>query len=80
MKKKLFLLLLPAMLVFSACDSLNQVLESLPEYNPDPTTGEMSMGLKEALGNGITSAVGILSADGGYLKRSFGQNSISTRS
>lgn len=66
MKKTFFLFLLPAMLVLGACESLNQVLENLPEYNPDPTTGEMAMGLKEALGNGIGSAVTILGKEGGY--------------
>jgi hypothetical protein len=67
MKKRLFIFLLPAMLVMGACESLNQVLESLPEYTLDPTTGEMAMGLKEALGNGISSAVTILGKEGGYL-------------
>lgn len=66
MKKTFFLFLLPAMLVIGACESLNQVLENLPEYNADPTSGEMAMGLKEALGNGIGSAVNILGKEGGY--------------
>jgi len=66
MIKTLFYFLLPALLFVSACESLNQVLESLPAPNPDPTTGEMSMGLKQALGNGITSAVNILGKNGGY--------------
>ncbi len=64
MKKNLFLFLLPAILLISACETLNQVLETLPD--PDPTTGEMAMGLKEALGNGISSAVTILGQEGGY--------------
>ena len=61
-----FLMLL--LLSFSACDTLQQIAtEALSE----PTLAEIGKGLKEALGNGVTKGVNVLSAKDGYFKSAY---------
>lgn len=52
----------------TGCATLNDVLNSSIPVSTDPTLSEMSGGLKDALGNGISSAVNILGAPGGFSK------------
>ena len=66
MKRLAFLIFIACTwLLSSSCETLNQITETVVT-NPDPTTGEMSGGLKDALTSGIGSAVSILGKEGGY--------------
>ncbi|MCC6463011.1 MAG: DUF4197 domain-containing protein [Saprospiraceae bacterium] len=60
--------LIVLLLSFSACDTLQQIAtEALSE----PTLAEIGKGLKEALGNGVTKGVNVLSAKDGYFKSAY---------
>jgi len=62
------LLLSSVMLLSSGCDTLLAIAdEAAKNATLDPTTAEMSAGLKEALVKGTGSAVSVLSKTGGYL-------------
>ncbi len=66
MKKfTLALFLSSVAIAFSACDTLQQIAN---EALSEPTTAEIGQGLKEALSNGITKGVNVLSATDGYFK------------
>lgn len=69
MKKfALALFLSSLVLSFSACDTLQQIAN---EALSEPTVAEIGQGLKEALGNGITKGVNVLSARDGYFKSAY---------
>ena len=53
---------------FSACDTLQQIAN---EALSEPTVAEIGQGLKEALSNGITKGVNVLSARDGYYKSAY---------
>lgn len=53
---------------FSACDTLQQIAK---ETLSEPTIAEIGQGLKEALSNGITKGVNVLSARDGYFKSAY---------
>lgn len=61
MKKTLYTLLLPLILISCDAASLQKVLDSVPLSNT-----EIANGLKEALNFGVDDAVGFLSAEDGY--------------
>ncbi len=66
MKRPVFLLIIASFWLFnSSCETLNQITETVVT-NPDPTTGEMAGGLKDALTSGIGKAVTLLGKEGGY--------------
>ncbi|TNE52613.1 MAG: DUF4197 domain-containing protein [Bacteroidetes bacterium] len=61
-------LLLSLTLVFSSCDTLQQIAtEALNE----PSLAEIGQGLKDALGNGVEKGVNELSATDGYFKSAY---------
>lgn len=55
-------------LSFSACDTLQQIAN---EALSEPTVAEIGQGLKEALSNGVTKGVNVLSARDGYYKSAY---------
>lgn len=66
MKKYILLPLLSGLLLsFSACDVLKEVTNSVLS---EPTLAEIGRGLKEALTNGISKGVNVLSQKDGYFK------------
>lgn len=69
--KSLVIALLSGTIVFSSCDTLNQVANQyggvIPNQLGTPTQTEMSSGLKEALQQGIGAGVNKLSAQNGFL-------------
>ena len=52
------------MISITGCDQLYEIANEV--YTQEPTSLQMSNGLKQALDNGIRFAVGTLSKDGGY--------------
>ncbi len=66
MKKIHILSLIVSLIVCNACDTLNEVAQTVYGAATIPTTTEMSGGLKEALNNGVTFAVNTLGQEGGY--------------
>lgn len=69
--KSLVIALLSGTIVFSSCDTLNQVANQyggvITNQLGTPTQAEMSSGLKEALQQGIGAGVNKLSAQNGFL-------------
>ncbi|MEM6806889.1 MAG: DUF4197 domain-containing protein, partial [Bacteroidota bacterium] len=65
MKKILILSLSLSLFVFSGCKELLQVVETVAATT-EPSLGEMSTGLKEALTKGASFAVQTLNKEGGY--------------
>jgi hypothetical protein len=61
-----FSVLFSLLLTFSGCDQLLQVANETM-YGLEPTSGEMTSGLKQALLKGAGDAVGQLGAEGGFL-------------
>jgi Protein of unknown function (DUF4197) len=57
-----------SMLMFSSCETLQQVAK---DVMAEPTMEEIGRGLKEALSNGISKGVDILSAKDGYFKSAY---------
>jgi hypothetical protein len=67
-KISILTLLLGFVLSFSACDVLQ---EAAGKVLSEPTLDEMGRGLKEALTNGITKGVSVLSQRDGYFKSAY---------
>ena len=53
---------------FSSCDTLTQIAN---DALSEPSISEIGQGLKEALGNGVTKGVNVLSARDGYFKSAY---------
>ncbi|MBN8683068.1 MAG: DUF4197 domain-containing protein [Chitinophagales bacterium] len=69
MKKTLLLLpLLAALLFLPACETLQQVAQTVLT---EPSLDEIGRGLKEALGKGVTKGAGELAARDGFLKSQY---------
>jgi hypothetical protein len=64
----LFFLLLGFSFSFTACDTLQQVVNTAMT---EPTLDEIGSGLKQALSNGITKGVNALSQQDGYFKSAY---------
>lgn len=65
MKKYTILSLLLGLLAFASCDVLQQAATTILN---EPSADEINKGLKEALTNGVTKGVRLLSQKDGYLK------------
>ena len=67
-KRNLPLLLLPVVFLIASCDVLKQVAT---EVLAEPSIEEIGKALKEALSNGITKGVNVLSQRDGYFKSAY---------
>lgn len=65
--RRITFLVIPALFSFLMLTSCDQLLEIANEvYTNEPTLGEMNMGMKAALDNGVKFAVNTLGQEGGY--------------
>lgn len=64
----LFALMAVALVTMPSCDTLKGIAK---DVMAEPTLDEISKGLKEALTNGITKGVNVLSAKDGYYKSAY---------
>lgn len=69
MTKKLFFI--PVLLVFVSCAELQKAAKSASAMLAEPTSAEIGNGLKEALNQGISKGVDVLSARDGFYKSAY---------
>lgn len=67
MKRPLFVLLLSSAVVLSSCETLNQTTQVLSQSLGNPTSAEITSGLKEALQLGTSLSAERLNAQNGFL-------------